>query len=308
LKAVVTGGAGFIGSNLVDTLCSADWEVVVVDDLSNGIASNVNSKASLVVASTTDADAVATACAGADVVFHLGALGSVKRSIDDPLTSDLANVHGTLTVLTAARAAKVRSVISASSSSVYGGALERPTPETAPTRPRSPYAVTKLAGEHYARVFAELHDMHVVALRFFNVFGPRQRPDSAYAAVIPRFISALRAGEPVEIHGDGTQTRDFTYVADVVQAMLCAAAADPVTTGGNVYNIAAGGEHSLLELLDELAAIMGVVPKQRFCPGREGDVAHSCADSSAAARDLQWQASISFRDGLQQTVAWQQEQ
>ncbi len=308
MKVVITGGAGFIGSHLVDARCALGDEVVVIDDLSNGFRTNLHPDATLVEGNVADADLVAEAVAGADTIFHLGALGSVKRSIDDPRRSDHANIHGTLTMLEAARNAGVRCVVAASSSSVYGGADIRPTPETAPLRPRSPYAVTKLAGEHYLRVFAELHGMHTVALRFFNVFGPRQRPDSEYAAVIPRFIHAMLTGKPIEVHGDGRQTRDFTYVADVVAALQAAEQSDPTITAGRAYNIAGGVAQSLLDLLGHLESIMEVSATPHFVESRAGDVLHSQADSSAANNDLGWSAQVSFRDGLEHSVAWMQEQ
>jgi UDP-glucose 4-epimerase len=194
-------------------------------------------------------------------------------------------------------------VIYASSSSVYGGAAERPTPETAALVPRSPYAVTKLTGEHYCRVFSELHGLETVALRYFNAFGPRQRPDSMYAAVIPLFIAALRTGQRPLVHGDGKQSRDFTYISDVVAANLAAASAPAESASGKAYNIACGDEHSLLELLEHLGQILGVDVEPEHAEPRAGDVRHSCADVAAAARDLGWSATVAFRDGLDETVA-----
>jgi UDP-glucose 4-epimerase len=193
MRVLVTGGAGFIGSNLVDSLVEDDGhEVRVLDDLSTGHAENINPKADVVVGDVADLSVVSTAVEGVEVVFHLAAARAVLRSVDEPLESDRANTGGTLTVLEASRHAGVRRVVSTSSSSVYGGAEVTPTPESAPLMPRSPYAVSKMAGEHYARVYWELHGLETVSLRPFNVFGPRQRPDSQYAAVIPLFIDALR--------------------------------------------------------------------------------------------------------------------
>jgi UDP-glucose 4-epimerase len=219
------------------------------------------------------------------------------------LSTDTANVHGTLTVLEAARAAGVRRVVYASSSSVYGGAETRPTPETALSLPRSPYAVTKLTGEHYCRVYTELHGLETVALRYFNVFGPRQRPDSMYAAVIPLFIDALRNGKPPIVHGDGKQTRDFTYISDVVAANIAAASAPAAAAAGNAYNIANGGEYPLLDMLDILQELLRTSIMPEHTDPRPGDVRHTCADPTAAARDLGWSAQVSFSDGLAKTLA-----
>ena len=301
---VVTGGAGFIGSNLVDALLARGDAVRVLDDLTSGYRKNLPDDVELIEAPTHDGDAVAKAMAGADAVFHQAAHRAVLRSVEDPLSTDTANVHGTLTVLKAAADAGVRRLVSASSSSIYGGAADRPTPETAPLLPRSPYAVTKLTGEHYCRVFAELYGLETVSLRYFNVFGPRQRPDSQYAAVIPLFIDALRNGRAPEVHGDGLQSRDFTYVSDVVAANLAALDAPAERCSGKAYNIAGGREVSLLELLEELKAILGVDVEPTFVEPRSGDVRHSCADVAAARADLGWSTSVSFSDGLQQTVDW----
>lgn len=225
MLTLVTGGAGFIGSNLADGLLAAGHEVRVLDDLATGRRENVPTGAAFHEGSITDVNALDEVMADVEVVFHEAALGSVARSVSDPRTSDHVNTHGTLSVLEAARRHGVRRVVTASSSSVYGGADQRPTPETMPLVPRSPYAVTKLVGEHYAPVYAELFDVETVALRNFNVYGPRQRADSEYAAVIPLFISALRSGTSPEIHGDGEQSRDFAYVDDVVAANVAAAMA-----------------------------------------------------------------------------------
>ena len=304
MLVVVTGGAGFIGSNLVTALLERGDAVRVVDDLTTGYRENVPDGVELVECGVADHDAVAKAMVGADAVFHEAAHRAVLRSVEDPLSTDTANVHGTLTVLKAALDAGVRRVVYASSSSVYGGAAERPTPETAPLLPRSPYAVTKLTGEHYCRVFAELHGLETVALRYFNVFGPRQRPDSAYAAVIPLFIAALREGRSPEVHGDGLQSRDFTYVSDVVAANLAALAAPAETCSGKAYNIAGGREYSLLDLLALLNELLGVSIEPTFVAPRAGDVRHSCADVAAARADLGFSTEVSFEDGLRRTLAW----
>src|SRR4051794_14695271 len=295
MRCLVTGGAGFIGSNLVDALVARGDDVCVLDDLSTGHRDNIHPAATLVEAEVSDGDAVRRAVEGCEVVFHQAAHRAVLRSVEDPLATDTANVHGTLTILDAARTAGVRRVVYASSSSVYGGADLRPTPESAPLLPRSPYAVTKLTGEHYCRVYTELHGLETVALRYFNVFGPRQRPDSMYAAVIPLFIEALREGRRPIVHGDGKQSRDFTYISDVVAANLAAAAAPAAAASGKAYNIAGGGEYTLLELLGTLAELLSVAADPEHTDPRPGDVRHSCAAVSAAARDLDWKTTVSFR-------------
>jgi UDP-glucose 4-epimerase len=302
VRAVVTGGAGFIGSNLVGALAARGDDVVVVDDLSTGYLENIPDDVRLVKASITDGDALADAVRGADVVFHLAAQRAVPRSLAHPLDTDLANTHGTLAVLQAARDAGVRRVVYASSSSVYGGAARLPTPETAPTFPRSPYGVSKLAGEHYCRVFAELYSTETVALRFFNVYGPRQRPDAAYAAVIPTFIEAISHDREVEVHGTGEQARDFAFVADAVAAMVAASTAPKAA--GRVYNIACGRRISLLELVEELGRLLGVEPRRRHTAPRLGDIHMSHADISAATADLGYRPAVSFTDGLARTIEW----
>jgi UDP-glucose 4-epimerase len=304
VDVLVTGGAGFIGSHLVDALVARGDSVRVLDDLFSGSADNVNPAAEVFTGSVADGTLVGEAVAGVELVLHQAAHRAVLRSVEDPLATDLANVHGTLTVLKAAADAGVRRVVYASSSSVYGGAERLPTPESAPTLPRSPYAVSKLVGEHYCRVFAELYGLETVALRYFNVFGPRQRPDSAYAAVIPLFIDALRTGAAPIVHGDGKQSRDFTYVSDVVVANLAAAAAPPDACSGRAYNIAAGESYSLLDLLSILERIFGVEAAPVHTEPRPGDVRHTRADPSAARTDLGFECEVGFENGLERTVAW----
>jgi len=304
MRVLVTGGAGFIGSNLVDALIADGQEVTVLDDLSTGYAENVNPQAKLITGDVADPEDVGGACRGTELVLHLAAARAVLRSVQDPLATDRANTRGTLCVLEAARRAGVRRVVCTSSSSVYGGASVTPTPESAPLVPRSPYAVSKFAGEQYARVYWELHGLETVAIRLFNVFGPRQRPDSLYAAVIPIFIAALRSGSSVEVHGDGLQSRDFTYIGDAVAGLLAAARGPTDRCAGRVYNVAGGGEHSLLELISALERLTGTTASLIHVEPRAGDIRRSRADLSVAAADLGWAPTTTFEEGLRRTVAW----
>ncbi len=304
MRALVTGGAGFIGSNLAGALLDAGHDVVVLDDLSTGRADHVPAGAQLLEGDVADPAAVAKAMTGVEVAFHHAAVRAVLRSVEDPLETDRVNTHGTLTVLHEALRAGVRRVVSASSSSVYGGADVLPTPEDAPARPRSPYAVSKLAGEHYCRVLAEIHGLETVSIRYFNVFGPRQRPDSAYAAVIPLFIDALAGGRCPEVHGDGRQSRSFTYVADAVAANLAAAAAPPEACRGQAYNVAGPLPHDLLELLAALGRLLGVRPDPVHTAPRPGDIRHSSAELSAARRAFGYEPGVGFEEGLARTVDW----
>lgn len=304
MDALVTGGAGFIGSHLADALVAMGGRVRVLDDLSAGLNSNLNPSVEFIEGSITNPDVVTQAVEGCEVVFHLAAHGAVARSLANPLGTNEANVTGTLAVLTAARDAGVRRVMFASSSSIYGGADVVPTPESQPLRPRSPYAVSKMAGEWYTRVFAELFEIETVALRYFNVFGPRQRPDSTYAAVIPLFVNALLDGASPTVHGDGLQSRDFTYVADVVAANIAAATAPASLCSGQAYNVAPGTTNSLLDLLDILGEVIGVQPNPTFVEPRAGDIKMSQADASAVRRDLGWAPKWTFGEGLKPTVEW----
>src|SRR5579859_2072198 len=304
MRVLVTGGAGFIGSSLVAGLVERGDEVRILDDLSTGYLANVYATADLYKGSVVDEDLVRAAVEGCELVFHQAAARAVLRSVDAPLETDTTNVHGTLTVLKAAADAGVRRLVYASSSSIYGGATEVPTPESAPALPRSPYAVTKLAGEHYCRVFASLYGLETVALRYFNVFGPRQRPDSLYAAVIPLFIDALSHGRAVTIHGDGTQSRDFTYVSDVVRANLLASEAAAEACSGKTYNVAPGASWPLLEVLDVLGQLMATDVRITYTGPRPGDIKQSQADASAAMRDLDWRPEVGLHEGLRQTVEW----
>lgn len=303
VRTVVTGGAGFIGSHLVDALLAEGNDVAVLDDLSTGRRENVHDEARLVVGSVLDPAAVADATDGAEVVFHLAALGAVTRSVDDPVSTQRANTEGTLSVLVGARDAGARRFVLASSSSVYGGVGGTPTTEAVAPRPRSPYAVSKLAAEWHARVFTELFPLETVVLRYFNVFGPRQRPDAAYAAVIPLFTAALLAGERPTVYGDGLQGRDFTYVSDVVAANLAAATA-PSGVRGAVLNVAPGECHTLLDLLAVLGDLVGTVPDPLFADRRPGDITISQADARAARETLGWSPTVPFAEGVARYVDW----
>ena len=304
MRVLVTGGAGFIGSHIVDALVARQHDVTVLDDLDTGFRENVNADARLVLGSVADEDLVRDTMQGCDVVFHQAAHKAVLRSVERPLITDTVNTHGTLTVLKAALDAGVGRVVHASSSSVYGGAATLPTAETAPTNPRSPYAVSKLAAEHYCRIFSELYGLETVALRYFNVYGARQRPDATYAAVIPLFVDALLRGRRPVVHGDGLQSRDFTFVSDVVDANLAAASAPAARCAGHAYNIAGGASSTLLDILGTLGDLLGVVPDPEFAEPRAGDVRDSRADARAAARDLEFRTRVGLADGLRLTVDW----
>jgi len=299
---LVTGGAGFIGSHIVEELVRRGAPVRVLDDLSNGLASNLDafgSAVELVEGDIRDFDATRCAMEGASYVLHLAALGSVARSIDDPVTSNAVNVEGTLNVLVAAREARVRRVVFSSSSSVYGDSPALPKREEQPTIPISPYAASKLAAENYARVFARVYDLETVALRYFNVFGPRQRPDSQYAAVIPLFMRAAVEGTTLTIFGDGEQSRDFTYVTNVVSANLLACEAAGVS--GRVFNVACGARHSVLDIIASLERTVGHPLPREHRPPRTGDIKHTAADISAAREALGFDVLVGFDEGMAQT-------
>lgn len=304
-KVLVTGGAGFIGSHLTDALVARGDEVVVLDNLSTGKLANlegVRSKIRFVEASVTDLPAVRDCCAGVDTVFHQAALASVPRSVNDPIASNETNVTGTLNVLWAAKECGVRRVVYAASSSAYGDTAVLPKREDMPANPLSPYAVNKYVGELYCAVFDRLYGLSTVGLRYFNVFGPRQDPQSQYAAVVPIFITRLLRGEAPLIHGDGEQSRDFTYIRNVVAANLLAAAA--ARTDGRTVNIACGDRISLNDLFARLRALTGSGLSPVHGPPRAGDVKHSQADITAAGQLLGFRPEVSLDDGLRETVAW----
>lgn len=304
-RYLVTGGAGFIGSHLAEALVALGHQVRVLDNFATGKRENLahlKGRIELVEADIRDLEAVREAMEGVEVVFHQAALPSVPRSLKDPLTTHQVNATGTLHVLLAAREAGVRRLVYASSSSVYGDTPELPKREDLPPRPKSPYAASKLAGEHYCQAYWSGYGLETVCLRYFNVFGPRQDPGSPYAAAIPLFASALLDGGLVRVYGTGDQTRDFTYVANVVQANLLAAAARGA--GGTVCNIACGQQTSILALLSTLGELMGCAPRVQFDPPRPGDVKHSLADLSRASRILGYRPTTSLREGLAETVRW----
>jgi UDP-glucose 4-epimerase len=307
LKALVTGGAGFIGSNLVRALLARGDEVRVLDNFSTGYRRNLESlDAELVEGDLRSYERVAVAVNGVEVVFHQGALPSVPRSIQDPLTSSAVNVEGTLNVLLAARDAGVRRVVFASSSSVYGDAPGMPRRESQPLAPIAPYAVSKLAAEQYCMVANRVFGVETVALRYFNVFGEYQDPQSGYAAVIPKFIRIMLDGERPTIFGDGETSRDFTHVENIVEANL-AAAAEPAAAG-RVMNVAIGSSHTLNELVRALRRLLDSDIEPDYAPSRPGDVRESLADVSLARELIGYEPRVAFEEGLQRTIAWIVEQ
>jgi nucleoside-diphosphate-sugar epimerase len=302
-RVLVTGGGGFIGSHLAERLCHEGHRVRVLDSFATGARENMVSftdEVELVEGDIRSYQRVHECVRGCELVFHEAALPSVPRSVQDPLTSHESNATGTLNVLLAARDEGVRRVIFASSSSVYGANRELPSRESMPAVPIAPYGVSKLAAENYCRAFFEVYGLETVSLRYFNVFGPRQDPGSEYAAVIPRFATALLAGGSPVVYGDGEQSRDFTYVENAVGANLLAAEADGVA--GQCFNIACGESISLNSLLDELRSIAGVDVRAVHEDPRPGDLRHSLADISQARDALGYDPEIGLREGLARTV------
>jgi len=298
-KFVITGGAGFIGSNLAEALANEN-EVVVIDDLSTGMVENLAGlEVQLLKGSITDPGFLKDAFEGADCIFHQAGIASVKKSIEDPVRTDEVGIEGTLKVLIAAKDAGVRRVILASSAAVYGSSPELPKKEDMMPEPKSPYAVTKLAGEHYARVFRELYGLETVALRYFNVFGPKQDPSSEYSGVISRFIFSLLQGEQPIIYGDGQQTRDFVYVADVVKANILASRCSLP----GVLNIARGKSISLNTLAATIGKVLQMEVRPRYEAPRAGDIRHSLADIGRA-RSIGYAPDYSIEDGLRETIRW----
>ena len=306
---LVTGGAGFIGSNLVRALLARGDGVRVVDDLSTGRTRNLDDvlgDIEFVEGSITEFGTCRAAVAGVDYVLHQAALPSVPRSVQDPIASNAVNVDGTLNMLVAARDAGVKRFVYAGSSSAYGNTPTLPKVETMPGRPMSPYAIAKYTGELYCQAFYRLYGLETVVLRYFNIFGPYQDPGSPYSAVIPKFIGALLRGEAPVIHGDGTQSRDFTYIDNAVEANLLACTADEAA--GEVINCACGERTDLNTLAAMLGEIVGVDTTPRYEAARAGDVQHSLADMDKARKLLGFTPRVSLREGLAKTAAWYSKQ
>jgi nucleoside-diphosphate-sugar epimerase len=311
MRVLITGGSGFIGSHLVEGLLQRGAVVRVVDNFATGHRANLAQvleritgpeNFTFVEGDITDRATVQEAVRGADFILHQAALPSVQRSVEDPLTSNWVNVEGTLNVLVAARDAGVKRVVYASSSSVYGDSPRLPKVEHMATNPLSPYAVSKLAAEDYCRAFTRVYGLETVSLRYFNVFGPRQDPKSLYAAVLPCFIEALLDHKRPIIYGDGTQSRDFTYIENVVQANLLAL--DAVGVAGEAFNIACGESVNLQSVLQSLAEFVDQAVHPEYRAPRAGDVKHSLADISKAERMLGYRPVIPFREGLRQTFEY----
>ncbi len=303
---MITGGAGFIGSNLAEALVKNGQAVRIFDNFSTGSMDNLatfRDRIDIVEADLRDFAAVRKAMEGVEYVCHQAALRAVQRSVDDPLSSDEVNVHGTLHILEAARqSGSVKRVVYASSSSVYGDNPALPKKEDQTPAPVSPYAVSKLAAEHYCRVFTRLYGLETVSLRYFNVFGPKQSPLSKYAAVVPLFMRAALRGEPIEVHGDGEQSRDFTHIDDVVQANMLSCTVPGV--GGEAFNIACGDRHSLLEIASIIGRFVGHELQRRHVDPRAGDVRHTQADITKAERLLGFRPQVEFKEGLRRTFEW----
>lgn len=308
MRYAVTGGAGFIGSHIADRLLQDGHDVVVIDNLLTGSAATIdwlkaraNGRLTFAQVSITDSS-LPDVIRGVDTIFHQAALPSVPRSVDNPLETHHHCVTGTLNVLESARHTRVRRVVYAASSSAYGDQPGDSKSEDMTPQPISPYGVAKLAGEYYCQTFTRVYGLETVCLRYFNVFGPRQDPTSQYAAVIPRFITALLHGEPPTIYGDGTQSRDFTYIDNVVHGNLLASTSQDAV--GEVMNLATGGRVSLLELADKLNTIIGTSIAPVFGPAREGDIKHSRAAIDKARNLLDFAPVVDFDTGLARTVDW----
>lgn len=302
----VTGGAGFIGSHIVRSLIGMGEQVVVLDNLSSGRPENldeVRGKIKMIVGDIRDGEAVNEALKGVEYVLHQAALSSVPRSVADPMATDENNTRGTLNILLRAREAGVKRLVFASSSSIYGDSPIQPKAESQTPNPMSPYAVSKLVGELYCRVFHELFGLETISLRYFNVFGPQQDPASEYAAVVPKFVNALLSGRRPSIYGDGEQSRDFTYVSNVVAANMAASRA-PAAAPGRAYNIACGKRTSVLELFRMIAGITGSEVEPVCKSKRSGDILHSLADISLAKDELGYEPSMGIKEGMKKTVEW----
>lgn len=305
MRTLVTGGAGFVGHHLVRTLLERGDDVVVLDDLSTGLRARLDpylDAITLIEGDLRDPEATARATLGVEVVFHEGAIPSVARSVADPLRSNSVNVDGTIQLMLSCAAAGVRRVVAAGSSSVYGASPELPRRETQRAEPQSPYAASKLATEHYVHTLGDLHGIETVVLRYFNVFGPAQDPKSQYAAVVPLFITSALQGIAPTVHGDGRQSRDFTYIDNVVSANLLAASAPVVK--GLTANIGCGGRFDLIQLLQEIKVAVGAMEPPTFTATRAGDVRDSEADISLARERLRYEVLVPFEEGVKRTVDW----
>ena len=304
---LVTGGGGFIGSHLVERLLEQGHAVRVLDNFATGHRANIAhllDEIELIEGDIQSYERVHTAVRGCELVFHVAALPSVPRAVQDPLTSNASNVTGTLNVLLAARDEGVRRVVFSSSSSIYGANRDLPKREDMPVVPISPYAVAKLAAENYCRAFFDVYGLETVALRYFNVFGPRQDPHSQYSAVIPLFITAILEGRPPVLHGDGEQSRDFTYVSNAVDANVLAGRADGVA--GEVFNVACGERISLNQLLGQIQGLTGNSVEATHVDPRPGDVPHSLADISRAREKLGYEVLVNISEGLGRTIEYLQ--
>jgi UDP-glucose 4-epimerase len=309
MRFVVTGGAGFIGSHISDFLVHRGDEVVIVDNFFSGRLENIRDlvdtpMVTVMNGSVTDQALLFKACKDADGIFHEAAITSVPRSVNDPLLSNEANVTGTLNVLVAAQKCGIRKIVYASSSSIYGDTPTLPKREDMVPNPKSPYAITKMAGEYYLNVFHELCGMNTVSLRYFNVFGPRQDPNSEYSAVIPKFITKILHHESPVVYGDGSQTRDFTYVKDVVQANIRAMESD----AQGIFNVAYGSRITLIELARTIMDALGEDLPLRYEAARSGDIHDSLADISAAKKAFGYAPEYTVPTGLEETVAWYKNQ
>lgn len=308
-RILITGGAGFIGSNLARHLSNAQNHVIIVDDLSTGRKQNIDdliqrNKIEFIEGSITDLDLLQETFTNIDYVFHEAALPSVPRSIKDPLTTNLVNINGTLNVLIAAKDNGVKKVVYASSSSVYGDTPTLPKIESMIPNPLSPYAITKLTGEYYCQVFSSVFHLPTVALRYFNVYGPRQDPSSEYAAVIPKFITCVMNGQSPIIYGDGEQSRDFTYIHDVIQANILSA--ESTITG--VFNAAGGRRITINELATTVMKLCGKTLDISYKDSRPGDIKHSLADSTKAYKAFNFTLTYDLEKGLKETIEWYQKQ
>jgi nucleoside-diphosphate-sugar epimerase len=305
LRFLVTGGAGFIGSNLVKRLVEKGYSVRVLDNFATGLRANLAdfiNNIELIEGDIRDFWTVVKATQGIDHIIHQAALPSIPRSIDNPLTTTEVNINGTLNILEAARLSDVQRIIYASSSSVYGDSPQMPKNEDMKPMPKSPYAITKLAGEEYCMNFYNLYGLETVALRYFNVFGPRQNPTSQYSSVIPKFINMLKNKQNPTIFGNGKSSRDFTYIDNVVDATILAI--EKKTAVGNIINIACNKGYTLNELVEKLNKIMGINMPASYSPEKLGDIKHSLADISKATNILGYKPRIDFEEGLKKTVDW----